>query len=324
MTILSVQNLSVGFPTSGGLVPAVENLSFDIAQGETLAIVGESGSGKSTAALALNQLLPRASRPEVTGRALFDGEDLLALPPRMIRSIRGRRIGMIFQDPSTTLNPVFTIGRQIMEPLKIHQRLGHKAATARALELLRLVRVSAPEKRLSQFPHNLSGGMRQRVMIAIALACNPDLLIADEPTTALDVTVQAQVLRLIEELKTSLGMAVLLITHDLGVVWETADRIVVMYAGRKVEDGPVQEILSRPAHPYTAGLLRAARKEGENRTLYAIDGTVPAPLAKPAGCAFAPRCDLTIDACRQGVPPRRVVGPAHGAACIRTAEETIA
>jgi oligopeptide/dipeptide ABC transporter ATP-binding protein len=291
-------------------------MSFTIDQGETLALVGESGSGKSTAALALTRLLPRGAEPAVSGRAMFDGRDLLSLSPRALRQVRGASIGMIFQDPSTALNPVFTIGRQIAEPLQIHLGLSWAKAQERAVELLTLVRVSAPEHRLSQYPHNLSGGMRQRVMIAIALACRPRLLIADEPTTALDVTVQAQVLRLIADLKAAIGMSILLITHDLGVVWEAADRVVVMYAGRKVEDGPVDAILGRPSHPYTAGLLRAARKDGSGGRLAEIPGTVPPPNARPPGCAFEPRCDRAVPECRAAVPAALQLGARHSAACL--------
>ena len=323
--LLTVRDLSVSFPTMRGLVPAVRDLSFSVGKGETVAIVGESGSGKSTSALAVNRLLPRGAHPVVKGEAIFSDRDLLTLPSRAMRHVHGGEVGMIFQDPSTTLNPVFTIGSQITQPLRIHLGLDRKAAEARAVELLRLVRVAAPEDRLRQYPHNLSGGMRQRVMIAIALACKPALLIADEPTTALDVTVQAQVLRLINDLKTALGMSVLLITHDLGVVWETADRVIVMYAGRKVEEGPVRQVLSAPRHPYTVGLLRAALKEGTDGRLAEIPGTVPPPLAMPPGCAFAPRCERATEACRAGQPPLASVGAhAHVAACIRSREEVSA
>jgi len=320
--LLSIENLSVGFPSSRGLVKAVADVSFTIGPGETLALVGESGSGKSTAALALTGLLPRSARPQVTGRALFGGRDLLALGAQALRRVRGNSVGMIFQDPSTALNPVFTIGQQIAEPLQIHLGLSWARAQERAVELLTLVRVAEPERRLAQYPHNLSGGMRQRVMIAIALACKPSLLIADEPTTALDVTVQAQVLRLIADLKAAIGMSVLLITHDLGVVWETADRVIVMYAGRKVEDGPVEAILGLPQHPYTMGLLRAARKDGPDGRLAEIPGMVPSPNALPPGCAFEPRCALASVRCRDGRPPFIALGAGHSAACIRAGDGT--
>ncbi|MCA0918786.1 ABC transporter ATP-binding protein [Pseudooceanicola nanhaiensis] len=319
-SLLTVKSLCVGFPGKRGVLPAVEDLDFHIAPGETLAIVGESGSGKSTAALSIPGLLSRSSRPVVSGSVRFEGQEMLNMPDRKLARMRGPDVGMIFQDPSTSLNPVFTIGRQICEPLRTHMGLDARAAEARAIELLELVKVSAPEQRLAQYPHNLSGGMRQRVMIAIALACSPRLLIADEPTTALDVTVQAQVLRLISGLQKSLGMAVLLITHDLGVVWETADRVIVMYAGRKVEEGPVRRILSQPSHPYTEGLLRAARKEGRDGFLTEIPGVVPPPHQRPPGCAFEPRCARAIAACRAAVPAIRSTGPGQVAACIRAEE----
>jgi oligopeptide/dipeptide ABC transporter ATP-binding protein len=314
--LLTVEGLSIGFPARRGLVRAVEDLSFDIAPGETVALVGESGSGKSTAALALTGLLARSAKPVVSGSVMFDGKPLLGLPPRDLARIRGASIGMIFQDPSTSLNPVFTIGRQICEPLQIHMGLSRQQAMVRAIELLTTVKVSAPEQRLMQYPHNLSGGMRQRVMIAIALACRPRLLIADEPTTALDVTVQAQVLQLIRSLQETADMSVLLITHDLGVVWEVADRVFVLYAGRKVEDGPVQTLLSNPSHPYTAGLLHAARKDGRGGRLAEIPGTVPPPDARPPGCAFEPRCNRAIPRCTAAQPTMVPLGPQHEAACI--------
>jgi oligopeptide/dipeptide ABC transporter ATP-binding protein len=314
--LLDVRNLSVSFPTRRGPVRAVEGVTFTVGRGETVALVGESGSGKSTVALALTGLLPRGARPQVAGEVMLAGQDLLRLPSSALRKVRGGSVGMIFQDPSTALNPILTIGQQVAEPLQIHLGLSWSKAQERAAELLALVRVSAPEQRLRQYPHNLSGGMRQRVMIAIALSCRPGLLIADEPTTALDVTVQAQVLRLIGEMKAAIGMSVLLITHDLGVVWETADRVVVMYAGRKVEDGAVGTVLSGPAHPYTAGLLRAAEKAGEGGRLAEIPGTVPSPYARPPGCAFEPRCARAVPRCREAVPPLVPLPPDGAAACI--------
>ena len=288
-----------------------------------MALVGESGSGKSTAALSLLRLLPPGAGRIAAGRVLLEGTDLLALPPRALRDVRGARVGMIFQDPMMALNPVHTIGRQIAETLYLHEGVTGAAAQARVVELLRRVQVPAPEQRIHQYPHNLSGGMRQRVMMAMALACRPALLIADEPTTALDVTVQAQVLSLIDALKAELGMAVLLITHDLGVVWETAQRVIVLYAGRKVEEGPVAEIFGRPRHPYTAGLLRAARWQEEGGRLAEIPGTVPSPHAMPPGCAFAPRCPMAEPRCNAGIPPLRLLSPGHAAACFR-AEEAMA
>jgi ABC-type dipeptide/oligopeptide/nickel transport system ATPase component len=278
MTLLDIAGLSVRFPTTRGDVHALENLSFAIRESETVALVGESGSGKSTAALALSRLIPQESGV-ISGRVTFEGRDLLALPPREIRQVRGRRIGMIFQDPMMALNPVFTIGWQLAEPLRQHFGLSQRAARDRAVELLGQVAIPAPEQRIDQYPHNLSGGMRQRVMIAMALACRPSLLIADEPTTALDVTVQAQVLSLIKTLKDELGTAVLLITHDLAVVWEIAQRVIVMYAGRKVEEGTAADVFDDPQHPYARELLRAAAfASGGDGRLPEIPGTVPSPF----------------------------------------------
>ncbi|MCC7272725.1 MAG: ABC transporter ATP-binding protein [Alphaproteobacteria bacterium] len=318
--LLRVEGLSVEFPTARGVVRAVADLSFALGRGETVALVGESGSGKSTAALSLLRLVPPGTGRVSAGRVLLDGEDLLALPAAALRKVRGARVGMIFQDPMMALNPVFTIGAQIAETLRRHAGMTAAAAEARAIELLRRVQVPAPERRIRQYPHNLSGGMRQRVMIAIALACRPALLIADEPTTALDVTVQAQVLALVADLKAELGMAVLLITHDLGVVWETAQRVVVLYAGRKVEEGPVATVFARPGHPYTAGLLRAARWQEDGGRLAEIPGTVPSPLALPPGCAFAPRCPLAVARCREARPPSQALGRDQEAACWRAGE----
>jgi peptide/nickel transport system ATP-binding protein len=315
-TLLDIEKLSVRFPTTRGDVHALEDLSFSIREGETVALVGESGSGKSTAALALSRLIPETSGSVISGRVVFEGRDLLALPPRDLRRVRGRRIGMIFQDPMMALNPVFTIGWQIAEPLREHLGLSERAARDRAVELLSQVAIPAPERRIDQYPHSLSGGMRQRVMIAIALACQPSLLIADEPTTALDVTVQAQVLALIRQLKTEFGTAVLFITHDLGVVWETAERVVVMYAGRKVEEAPSAALFARPAHPYTQGLLRTAAFAGTDGRLPEIAGTVPSPFEMPAGCRFAPRCAHAQDICRAALPPLITATPGHDAACV--------
>ena len=312
--VLAVEDLGVEFPTSRGAVKAVSGLSFSLGAGETLAIVGESGCGKSTAAMSILGLLAMRGPCRVTGRVLLEGRDLMALSPRAMREVRGRGIGMIFQDPMMALNPVFTIGWQIAESLRIHQGLSAGAAHKRAIELLDLVGIPSPAERCDQYPHNLSGGMRQRVMIAIALACQPKVLIADEPTTALDVTIQAQVLALIQRLKRELGMAVLLITHDLGVVWEVADRVAVMYAGRKVEEAPVADLFGAPAHPYARGLLRAARwKDDTSGRLPEIGGTVPSPLAMPKGCSFAPRCGRVAADC--GKAPPALTGTARQVAC---------
>jgi peptide/nickel transport system ATP-binding protein len=319
--LLSVRNLSVHFPTSRGVVRAVENLSFDIEEGDTLAVVGESGSGKSTVALALLRLIAAPGRI-AAGEILFKGRDIAKMSQRDLLQLRGRDIAMIFQDPMMALNPVHTVGDQIAESLMLHLGMSRRQALARAVELLGLVRVPAPETRVSQYPHNLSGGMRQRVMIAIALACNPKLLVADEPTTALDVTIQAQVLELIRELKRTLKMSVLLITHDLGVVAETASRVVVMYAGRKVEEATARELFAAPRHPYTQGLIKISRWEGSSSSaLPEIAGTVPSPFAMPAGCSFAPRCAWAMDICGRDAPPSVELGNGRSALCHWVAEE---
>jgi len=301
--ILDVSGLTVDFVTAGGTLRAVNDLSFSIREGETVAIVGESGSGKSTAALSIMRLIPDPPGRLTAGRIMFDGEDLATTSEAALRGVRGQRIGMIFQDPMMALNPVYTVERQIGEVLRLHRGLSRREMQTEVVELLRLVGVPAPAERAKQFPHNLSGGMRQRVMIAMALACRPKLLIADEPTTALDVTVQAQVLALINDLKQRLGMAMLLITHDLGVVAETANRVIVMYAGRKVEEGSTMDIFDDPLHPYARGLLKAARWESQGgEDLWEIPGTVPSPLDLPPGCAFAPRCAEVVPRCRQEKP----------------------
>ena len=314
--VLEVEGLSVHFRTSLGLVKAVDGLSFAIGEGETVAIVGESGSGKSTAALACLRLIPEPAGRIAAGQVRFEGRDIVALGDAELRALRGRRIAMIFQDPMMALNPVYSVERQVGEVLRLHLGMGEREAAAEVVELLKLVGVPAPEERARQYPHNLSGGMRQRVMIAMALACRPKLLIADEPTTALDVTVQAQVLDLIQSLKARLGMAVLLITHDLGVVAETAHRVVVMYAGRKVEEGTAREIFNDPRHPYTRGLLEAAKwEEGGGDLLREIPGNVPSPFDMPRGCSFAPRCPVVLPRCRDEAPELREVAPGRPVAC---------
>jgi oligopeptide/dipeptide ABC transporter ATP-binding protein len=315
--LLRVEELSVRFPTLRGDVAALEDLAFEVREGETVALVGESGSGKSTAALALSRLIPESTGRIISGRVIFEGRDLLTLGPHELREVRGRRIGMIFQDPMMALNPVFTIGWQLAEPLRQHFGLSHRAAREKAVELLGQVAIAAPEQRIDQYPHNLSGGMRQRVMIAMALACRPSLLIADEPTTALDVTVQAQVLSLIKTLKDELGTAVLLITHDLGVVWEIAQRVIVMYAGRKVEDGKAKAVFDNPQHPYARELLRAAAfASGKDGQLPEIPGSVPSPFEMPPGCRFAPRCRSAREICRAALPRLKSSAPGHEAACV--------
>ncbi|MBA8880034.1 ABC transporter ATP-binding protein [Phyllobacterium myrsinacearum] len=300
LPLLRVDNLSIRFPTT----EPVSNLSFLVNEKETLAIVGESGSGKSLTALALMRLLPRSAKP--SGQIVFAGQDLLKLEERRMRQLRGKDIGMIFQEPMTSLNPVLTIGRQITEVLQLHERLPAKAARSRAIELLDLVRIPDPQRRIDDYPHQLSGGMRQRVMIAIAVACRPRLLIADEPTTALDVTIQAQVLDLLDKLRRDLSMAVLLITHDLGVVAQWADNVVVMYAGRKVEEALPEPLFAHPLHPYTRGLLAASPRLKNNYhykdgPLTEIPGSIVS-AAGEKGCSFRPRCTVAHDSCANAVP----------------------
>ena len=316
--LLSVENLQTQFRTEGGTLRAVDGVSFAISPGETLGIVGESGCGKSVTALSIMRLLSKNARI-VAGRVLFESRDLLTLTEDEMREIRGNRIGMIFQEPMTSLNPVHTIGEQIAEVVRIHQNASRRAALARAHEVLRLVRIPDARRRLRDYPHQFSGGMRQRVMIAMALACSPQLLIADEPTTALDVTIQAQILRLMLELKERIGAAVLLITHDLAVVAETCQRVIVMYAGRIVEEAPVEALFDRPGHPYTRGLMASIPRGADRRRhrLPEIPGVVPSLTQPIPGCTFAPRCPLAIDACRAVSPELHPVAPGHNVACIR-------
>ncbi|MBL8838882.1 MAG: ABC transporter ATP-binding protein [Alphaproteobacteria bacterium] len=311
--LLSVSNLTIAF----GGTPVVEDMSFTLDPGEVLGIVGESGSGKSMTALALLRLIPPPGR--VThGRIEFDGIDVLAQPEAAMQDLRGRAMSMIFQEPMTSLNPVFTIGEQIEETLRVHERLDRAATRRRAVELLELVEIPAAARRLGDYPHQLSGGMRQRVMIAIALACRPKVLIADEPTTALDVTIQAQILDLLRGLRKELGMAVILITHDLGVVAEFADRVMVMYAGRVVENAPAAALFATPRHPYAEGLLASIpRLDGPIQRLNAITGMVPSPHAMPPGCRFAPRCPHARDACAERIPATTDLGGGRSVACIR-------
>jgi peptide/nickel transport system ATP-binding protein len=320
--LLELIDLRTSFFSEDGITRAVDGVSFTVAPGETLGIVGESGCGKSVTALSIMQLLPRRSGRVVGGTIRFDGRDLLGLAEAEMRQIRGNQIAMIFQEPMTSLNPLHTIGEQIAEAVRIHEGLPTDAALARATEMLRLVRIPDPQRRLADYPHQFSGGMRQRVMIAMALACSPKLLIADEPTTALDVTIQAQILRLMLELKSRFGAAIILITHDLGVVAETCQRVIVMYAGRTVEEAGVFELFDRPAHPYTRGLLGAtpARATTRRRRLAEIAGVVPSLREPIQGCAFAPRCPLAIDRCRAEPPPMMPLGPAHQAACWRAGQ----
>lgn len=305
--LLEVKDLRTHFPTRAGLVRAVDEVSFHLDRGELLGLVGESGCGKSITALSLMRLIAPPGKI-VSGEILFDGKDLLKLSESEMRQMRGDDIGMIFQDPMTSLNPVYTIGEQIAEALRLHQKLSRKEAKQAAIEAMREVSIPDPARRVDDYPHQLSGGMRQRVMIAMALACNPKLLIADEPTTALDVTIQAQILELLNELRKQRDLAVLLITHDLGVVAEVADRVAVMYTGRIVEESPVGELFARPKHPYTEGLLRSVPKltseyVAKNERLETIEGTVPRPTDLPPGCHFAPRCSHRMPRCTEGEIP---------------------
>ena len=299
--LLEVKNLQTHFPTRAGLVRAVDGVSFYIDKGELLGLVGESGCGKSITALSIMRLIAPPGKI-VGGEISFNGRNLLKLSDSEMRAIRGNDIAMIFQDPMTSLNPVFTVGEQIAEALRLHRKLSHKAARAGAIEAMREVSIPDPARRIDDYPHQLSGGMRQRVMIAMALACDPKLLIADEPTTALDVTIQAQILELLNELRKNRELAVLLITHDLGVVAEVADRVAVMYTGRIVEESPVEELFARPRHPYTEGLLRSVPKltsatAAKAERLETIEGTVPSPTDLPPGCHFAPRCPYRMPRC---------------------------
>jgi peptide/nickel transport system ATP-binding protein len=321
-SLLAVDKLQTFFFTRQGVVKAVDGVAFSLDAGETLAIVGESGCGKSVTALSLMRLVPDPPGRIVGGTITLAGRNLLALPEDEMRRVRGKHISMIFQEPMTSLNPVMTVGRQIAEVLLLHEDLSRSAAQAKAVEMLRLVRIPAPAQRARDYPHQLSGGMRQRAMIAMALACNPKVLIADEPTTALDVTIQAQILRLILDLQQKFGTALILITHDLGVVAETAQRVIVMYAGKKVEEASVQALFAHPLHPYTRGLLASVPRltvtgdpQRSRARLAEIPGMVPSLAHLPAGCAFAPRCAFATDQCRSEYPLYQEKRPEHWAAC---------
>jgi peptide/nickel transport system ATP-binding protein len=322
--ILDIADLKTWFFTRDGIVRAVDGVSFHVIPGETLAIVGESGCGKSVTALSVLRLIPSPPGRIVSGTIRFAGRDLLRLSESEMRDVRGNDISMIFQEPMTSLNPVLTIGRQIAETLTLHQGLDRKAALAKAVDMLRLVHIPEAERRSTEYPHQLSGGMRQRVMIAMALTCNPKLLIADEPTTALDVTIQAQILDLMRELKQKIDAAIVLITHDLGVVAEMAQRVVVMYAGRKAEEAPVGTVFRRPLHPYTKGLLASVPRLGaslerdEAPRLAEIPGTVPSLREPMPGCPFASRCDFATDICRREMPSFDEKEPGHFAACFHS------
>ena len=325
LPLLQIEGLRTVFRGAAGDVPAVDGVSLSVPAGKTLGIVGESGCGKSMLSLSVMRLVPNPGRV-AEGRVLFEGQDLLALPPAAMRGIRGNRIAMIFQEPMTSLNPVFTVGDQITEAMRAHDRRASRAELrTRAVAALDRVRIPAAARRFDEYPHQMSGGMRQRVMIAMALSCNPDLLIADEPTTALDVTVQAQILDLLRDLQAQSGMAIILITHDLGVVAEMADEVAVMYAGRVVERAGGADIFDDPQHPYTLGLLGSIPKIEETRDrLLAIEGSVPAPFALPDGCRFHPRCVFAAGRCTEVDPPLIPLGDAHEAACIRAPVEEMA
>jgi oligopeptide/dipeptide ABC transporter ATP-binding protein len=312
--LLRVEHLTTVFDLPQGPVPAVNDVSFDIRQGETLGVVGESGSGKSVTAFSIMRLVQPPGRI-ASGTISFKGRDLLTLPERDMRAVRGAEISLIFQEPMTALNPVFTIGDQLRETLLVHQRVTRRDAAARAVELLEAVRIPDAAKRVNDYPHQLSGGQRQRVLIAMALACRPALVIADEPTTALDVTIQAQILDLLREMKSAFNLSLLLITHDLGVIAETADRVAVMYAGRIVEHGTVRDIFRQPQHPYTRGLLASMPGGAPGTRLRAIEGTVPMLGALPPGCAFNPRCPDRFEPCTIAPPGDYVTGTGHTAKC---------
>ncbi|KAB3538618.1 ABC transporter ATP-binding protein [Alkaliphilus pronyensis] len=320
--VLEVKNLKTYFYTDKGVVKAVDGVDFSIEYGKTLGIVGESGCGKSITSMSVLRLIPTPPGKIEDGEVLFEGRDLLKVSDKEIRSIRGNDISMIFQEPMTSLNPVFTIGDQIMEALMLHQKLTDEEARKKAIEMIKLVNIPRAEKIVDEYPHQLSGGMRQRVMIAMSLACMPKLLIADEPTTALDVTIQAQVLEIMNDLKEKLNTAIMLITHDLGVIAEMADHVIVMYCGKVVEEAPVQELFDNPKHPYTMGLLNSKPSIIENKErLESIEGSVPNPKFLPKGCYFNPRCKFAIEKCRQEQPTLEEITPGHKVSCFVACKE---
>ena len=318
--IIEIKNLKTYFKTDEGIAHAVDDISFSVYPRETLGIVGESGCGKSVTALSIMKLIPEPPGYFAGGEILYKGKNILDIPESGMREIRGNKISMIFQEPMTSLNPVFTVGHQIEEAIIVHQGLSVKVARIKAIEMLKLVSIPSPEQRVDEYPHQLSGGMRQRIMIAMALSCKPEVLIADEPTTALDVTIQAQILDLIQKLQKELNLAVIMITHDLGVVAEVCDRVIVMYAGQIVEKGSVREIFKNPQHPYTKGLLASIPKMGEDgnsQALYNIKGMVPSATQFPTGCHFNPRCELVTEKCKTENPNLELLknGLAHEVRC---------
>jgi oligopeptide/dipeptide ABC transporter ATP-binding protein len=318
MSLLEVRDLTTSFRTGGGEVTAIEEVSFNLEKGEILGIVGESGSGKSVTALAIMGLLPRPPARILGGSIRFEGQDLLKLSDRAMQRLRGPGMAMVFQEPMTSLNPVFTIGEQVMETIRAHESLSQGESFARAVGMLEKVGIPSASTRMTDYPHQLSGGQRQRVMLAIALICRPRLLIADEPTTALDVTIQAQILDLLLDLRDEFGMAIMMITHNMGVIAETADRVMVMYAGRAVEQAPVGRLFDHPMHPYTRGLLSCVPTLDQDQDrLVAIPGNLPEPSRRPAGCRFSARCVYAIPACSDAIPSLVTVEPNHTAACIR-------
>ena len=324
MSLLQIRGLTTAFQTARGEITAINDVDLSLDEGEILGIVGESGSGKSVTALTVMGLLPRPPARILAGEILFDGRDLTRLSDLQMQRVRGPGIAMVFQEPMTSLNPVFTIGDQLMETIRAHERLSQREAFALAVAMLERVRIPSAATRMADYPHQLSGGQRQRVMIAMALICRPRILIADEPTTALDVTIQAQILDLLLDLREEFGMAIVIITHNMGVIAETADRVAVMYAGRVVEEAPVNRLFDRPLHPYTRGLLDCVPSLVDDRErLVAIPGSLPDPARRAPGCAFAPRCPRAVDPCRTEVPPIITYETAHSAACVRI-RETIA
>ena len=320
--ILDVRNLSTTFRTERGPLKAIDGIDFQVYKGEILGIVGESGCGKSVTSQSVMRLYDEKYTASYQGEVFLEGKDLMKIPYKKMQEIRGKKISMVFQDALSSLNPVFTVGNQICEPLKIHQKLSKKEAEKKAIEMLKLVGIPAPEKRINQYPHELSGGMRQRVMIAIALACKPQLLIADEPTTALDVTIQAQIMDLIVKLNQQLDMGVMLITHDLGVVAETCTRVIVMYLGQIVEEASVMDIFDNPKHPYTWGLIQSIPRLDGDRTkaLYTIKGTVPLLSQIPEGCRFAPRCPYATERCRKEMPELQNISETQRVRCFKYAK----